>query len=245
MGRLPAAANQTRPAGRNWSPDLTFSVTAATRARTYRRMGRRCGPHNIQMRGVGGTGPVPCPGGVREAVGVRSVAALWDVLARGAGMSDGEVVDLLTHGLQCAALLARSHPEDPELQVAGLVHDIGTIVRLDDPAGHAARGARLVRPLLGERVAWLVGAHVRAKQWLVGHDPGYRALLSPVSVATLAAQGEALGARAAATFERHPWFAAAVALRRADDAAKDPSAVVPGLAHWRPVVEEVARRRRT
>lgn len=175
---------------------------------------------------------------------MRSVDALWDVLAAGAGVSDGEVVDLLAHGLQCAALLARSHPGDPELQVAGLVHDVGTVVRPDDPAGHAARGARLVRPVLGERVAWLVGAHVLAKRWLVTHDPAYRAALSPVSVATLAAQGDALGARAAAAFARHRWFAAAVALRRADDAAKDPFAVVPGLAHWRATVEAQARARR-
>lgn len=166
---------------------------------------------------------------------------LWEVLAGGAGAFDGEVVDLLAHGLQCAALLAGSHPHDLELQVAGLVHDIGTVVRPDDAAGHAARGARLVRPLLGDRVAWLVGAHVRAKRWLVACDPSYRATLSPASVATLAVQGEALTPRAASAFERHPWHAAAVALRRADDAAKNPTALPPGLDHWRAAVEEVAR----
>lgn len=189
------------------------------------------------MEGIGDLMP-------REAGAVRSVAELCEVLERGAGAFDGEVVDLLAHGLQCAALLAAAHPDDPELQAAGLVHDLGTIVRSDDPAGHAARGARLVRPLLGERVAWLVGAHVRAKRWLVTRDPAYRATLSPVSVATLTAQGGALPARAVAAFERHPWHAAAVALRWADDTAKDPTALVPGLDHWRPVLHELAIPRR-
>ena len=30
----------------------------------------------------------------------------------------------LDHGLQCAALLERSNPDDLELQVAGLIHDL-------------------------------------------------------------------------------------------------------------------------
>ena len=35
---------------------------------------------------------------------------------------------ILHHGLQCAALLRRSHPGDPELQVAGLLHDVGHLL---------------------------------------------------------------------------------------------------------------------
>ena len=36
--------------------------------------------------------------------------------------------DLLDHGLQTAAVLRTSRPDDAELQVAGLVHDLGHIL---------------------------------------------------------------------------------------------------------------------
>ncbi|WP_235002774.1 hypothetical protein [Actinacidiphila paucisporea] len=44
----------------------------------------------------------------------------------------------------------------------------------------------------------------------------------------------------AAAFEADPDFAAAVALRRGDDAGKVVGLGTPGLEHWRPVVSRVA-----
>src|SRR5271166_3030595 len=35
---------------------------------------------------------------------------------------------ILQHGLQCAAHLQRSNQGDPELQVAGLLHDVGHVL---------------------------------------------------------------------------------------------------------------------
>ncbi|MFG2989082.1 hypothetical protein ACGFZK_07245 [Streptomyces sp. NPDC048257] len=60
------------------------------------------------------------------------------------------------HGLRTAALLRRSHPFDKELQIAGLVHDIGRLLRLSDGTVTAWVAAESIRPLLGERVALLV-----------------------------------------------------------------------------------------
>jgi predicted HD phosphohydrolase len=44
---------------------------------------------------------------------------------RQASSGIAEPVDLVEHGLQCAELLASWFPEDIELQVAGLLHDLG------------------------------------------------------------------------------------------------------------------------
>src|SRR4051794_17824277 len=91
--------------------------------------------------------------------GVNPPATIDDlitILARGDGVFDEPEVDGLAHALQCGARLRAEHPDDPELAVAGLVHDIADIAYPHDHRDHAARGAALVAPLLGARVARLV-----------------------------------------------------------------------------------------
>lgn len=170
-----------------------------------------------------------------------SVDDLLALLARGAGVHDEPDVDGLAHALQCGANLRASYPADAELAVAGLVHDVADIVYPDDHGDHARRGAELVEPLLGARVARLVGAHVDAKRYLVATDPAYRARLSPRSIETLQLQGNALDAAAIATLATDPDLDAILALRRADESAKDVSARPAALAEWRPALDEVAR----
>jgi predicted HD phosphohydrolase len=92
---------------------------------------------------------------------LRSVEELMDLLHACRGAWDaahhgGPPVNLHDHALQTAALLRRSRPADKELQVAGLVHGIGQLLRPGDVAGHTDLAADVVRPLLGERVARLV-----------------------------------------------------------------------------------------
>ncbi|MFJ3974032.1 HD domain-containing protein [Streptomyces sp. NPDC090021] len=60
--------------------------------------------------------------------------------------------------LRTAALLRRSHPADKELQLAGLLHDVGRMLRPGDGVRHAVLAAQALRPLLGDRVARLVRA---------------------------------------------------------------------------------------
>jgi predicted HD phosphohydrolase len=160
----------------------------------------------------------------------------WDTPDR-----SGDPVDILDHGLQVAAVLAEWHPDDEELQVAGLVHDIGHHLMPGDEAGHGEHGAAAVAALLGPRTARLVVLHIPAKRYLAATDP--HLALSPESARTLACQGGAMTPQEVAAFERDPDFSAAVALRRADDAGKVVGLRVPPLAHWRPAVERVADRR--
>ena len=160
------------------------------------------------------------------------------LLARGAERADEEHLDLLAHSLQCAALLAARRPDDRELQLAGLVHDVGTILRPDEPERHAQTGAAAIAPLLGRRVAWLVSWHADAKRYLVTTDPTYRARLSPRSIVTLEAQGGLMDETGVAALGAAPDLDALLELRRADDDAKVPDAVVPGLDHY---VEDLRR----
>ena len=171
----------------------------------------------------------------------ESVDDLIALLARGAGVHDEPDVDGLAHALQCGAALRASHPADAELAVAGLVHDVADIAFPDDHGDHARRGADLVEPLLGARVARLVAAHVDAKRYLVATDAEYRTRLSPRSVETLHLQGDALDASAIAALAADPDLDAILALRRADESAKDPTARPPTLDHWRLVLEEVTK----
>jgi predicted HD phosphohydrolase len=167
----------------------------------------------------------------------RDLDELLALLERGAGVFDEPRFDVLSHGLQCGYLLRLEHPDDAELAAAGLVHDIADIVLPDDHAHHDRVGAALVEPLLGDRVAKLVGAHVTAKRYLVATEPAYRDGLSVRSVETLLVQGEALTPRECAELEADPDVAQIVALRRADERAKDPGARVPGLTAWRTLLD--------
>ncbi|MCU1373879.1 MAG: metal-dependent phosphohydrolase [Actinomycetia bacterium] len=145
----------------------------------------------------------------------------------------------LDHGLQCAAELARLAPDDLELQLAGLVHDIGHA--FGDDESHGRMGAAAVRPALGDRVARLVEGHVPAKRYLVTVEPGYASGLSAVSTVTLGHQGGELAAGELAAFRATPDWEAAVVLRRADDAAKVPGREVPGLTDWLPALRRAGR----
>ena len=156
---------------------------------------------------------------------------------------------ILDHCLQCADLLRREYPDDMELQVAGLVHDLGWLERDADrwtfrpDAAHDVEGRDLVQQLLGGRVADLVGGHVAAKRFLLATDPGYRGLLSARSETTLQFQGGVMTREEADQFVAIPHAADLVALRRADDNAKVRGKPVPGLDAWRATVDSLARTR--
>jgi predicted HD phosphohydrolase len=169
-----------------------------------------------------------------------------DVLLEGAATPEEneglDSVTLLEHGLQCAALLAWQRPDDVELQVAGLLHDIGHTLVPGDVDGHGRHAAAYLEPILGSRVADLVALHVPAKRWLVTTDPAYTAQLSAGSLATLALQGATMTPAECAAFEASPWFDDAVVLRRADEGAKVGGLDVGALDRWRPVVESLRRR---
>jgi predicted HD phosphohydrolase len=126
---------------------------------------------------------------------------------------------LVAHGTVCADLLAEWHSEDLELQVAGLLHDVGLLLYPGDELGHPAHGARYVRRLLGTQTARLIELHVDAQRYLELTTPGYA--VTPPPTAAFALQPDPMSAASARAFEQDPLFAAALELRRADDAASD------------------------
>jgi predicted HD phosphohydrolase len=173
---------------------------------------------------------------------VVTVGGLLELLDAARTQHDGEAVDLLAHGLQCAAILERTAPGDVELQVAGLVHDLGAVIEPARPGTHARTGADAVRGLFGDRVATLVGLHDDAKRYLVTVDARYRDRLSARSLATLRSQGGLLDPDERAAFAACPEAEPLLALRRADDDAKVRDANVSWLDHWTLVLHHVAAR---
>jgi predicted HD phosphohydrolase len=161
----------------------------------------------------------------------------WAALVEQQGMGDGEAIDLWEHQLQTAEGLERLGA-DEALIVAGLLHDLGD-GRVAEVA-HAPWAATLVRPLLGERVAWVIGAHADAKRYLCTTDPAYWDTLSPVSKRTLEAQGGLMTPDEVEQFRAHPFADQAVLLRQCDDAGKDPSHRVEDPERFRAMLDRVA-----
>jgi predicted HD phosphohydrolase len=163
-----------------------------------------------------------------------SVDEILDALVRGAScpLSPGVRVSQLDHALQTAALLAHHHPDDAELAVAGLVHDVGHMLPGGSDETHAADAARAVERALGRRVAGMVALHVDAKRYLVATEAEYGGVLAGDSVASLRRQGGAMTAEEADEFVGRPWAQDAVALRRADDGAKVDGLEVRDLPQW-------------
>ncbi len=165
----------------------------------------------------------------------RSLDDIVDVLRAGGDFDLAAVPglhSLLDHNLQTAAVLRMSYPDDVELQIAGLVHDIGHILGPRRDEVHAEVAASFVRPVLGGRIAGLVRLHVPAKRYLVTTDPRYRRELEQDSIISLERQGGVLSADEVSDFESEPLAADALLLRRADDGGKVPGLSVPDLETW-------------
>ena len=164
------------------------------------------------------------------------VIALFEARGQRCG---GEPVTQLQHALQSAALARRDRADD-EVVLAAMLHDIGHLAGAPDDAEilhHGHHGARLLRPFVSRRVAWLVEHHVVAKRYLCTVDPRYAGRLSPASAESLVRQGAALPLDERLALEIQPWFADAVRIRRWDDEAKVPGAAVPPLDEYRALLE--------
>jgi phosphonate degradation associated HDIG domain protein len=180
------------------------------------------------------------------------VDAIADLFAS-AGAADylGEPVTVATHLLQAGAL-AQQDGAPPSLVAAALLHDVGHLRGADALAAeievsgrelmagsdnnHGERGAQWLAQWFPESVTDPVRLHVAAKRYLCATEPSYFGLLSEASVYTLAVQGGPMTDAEAREFEREPHAADAIAVRRWDDQAKDPSADVPGLDWYRPLL---------
>jgi gamma-butyrobetaine dioxygenase len=164
----------------------------------------------------------------------------------------GEEVSLATHMLQAGALAEGSAAPEP-LVAATLLHDVGhfTAIGRRQTGGHQIEridyrhqdtGADWLARWFPVEVTEPVRLHVMAKRFLCSVDPGYVAGLSPASVQTLELQGGPLTDAEARAFEGLPHARAAVAVRRWDEAAKDPAAITPPFDHFRALLSRTQRR---
>jgi predicted HD phosphohydrolase len=161
------------------------------------------------------------------------------LVKRGARRWDDEAVTVLDHALQCAAR-ARAMEAGDEVVLAALLHDVGHLITdaAESPATHHGLwGARFLRPFVPARVAWLVEYHVVAKRYLCTVDRRYAESLSLGSLRSWIRQGAALDPDTRREMERQPWLPDVLAMRRWDDAARDPCVLVPPLYAYRDVLE--------
>jgi phosphonate degradation associated HDIG domain protein len=158
----------------------------------------------------------------------------------------GEPVTQAEHMLQAAAYAEAAGASDP-LIAAALLHDIGHF--LGEISGHdlmSGTDNRHSHTGADWLAAWFPGTmtepvrmHVAAKRYLCAVEPGYFDLLSEASVYTLSVQGGPMNDAEVTEFERGGYANDAVALRRWDEAAKDPNAHVPDFDHYRPLLERL------
>ncbi len=175
----------------------------------------------------------------------RFLVRLDDLFAtRGHTAYGGEAVTQLEHALQTAELASDSGAPSADI-VAALLHDVGHLLHGhgDDCAEHGIDdrheelGMRFLVRHFPPPVTEPVRLHVQAKRYLSAAEPSYSAALSEPSVVSLRLQGGPMTHAEAAEFERHPHFAAAVALRKRDDEAKVVGRVTPPFAAFRPHLE--------
>jgi gamma-butyrobetaine dioxygenase len=177
---------------------------------------------------------------------VQTIADLF--ASEGAADYLGEDVSQAAHMLQAAAL-AEADGAAPSLIAAALLHDVGhftgTVTGHDLMRGtdnkHSDAGAAWLAQWFGEQVTEPARLHVDAKRYLCATEPDYAATLSAASVYTLGVQGGPMQGAELAEFGASPYAAAAIRVRRWDDAAKDPDAEVPAFEHYRPLLRALVR----
>ena len=169
---------------------------------------------------------------------------------RGSAAYFGETISQLEHALQTAYQADQDHAPDHVI-VAALLHDIGhmlhglpeDIAALGVDGQHQDVGAAWLAKHFDTAITEPVRLHVAAKRYLCAVDAQYQQQLSPASVQSLTLQGGVMDAAELQKFKRSAWWCEAVWLRRLDDAAKIPGLQIPGLEHYRTLLEAFVERR--
>mmetsp|Transcript_15709 Transcript_15709/g.17461 ORF Transcript_15709/g.17461 Transcript_15709/m.17461 type:complete len:206 (-) Transcript_15709:98-715(-) len=148
-----------------------------------------------------------------------------------------EDVTLAQHSLQCATL-AESNGETPQLISACLLHDYAHMLYTEADWKkadmlHEKIGHDFLSRWFTDDVTKPVLLHVPAKRCLVTVDSKYFDLLSKASVYSLEMQGGPFSKREAEEFQKKPFAADAMKLRRYDDMAKMPNYKTPPLEHFK------------
>jgi len=175
---------------------------------------------------------------------LSSVGEVFALLESGGGTAYfGEPVSVLEHSLQAACFIQRDG-EANTLIAAALLHDLGQLLHNEgeDAAVHGldTQHEELAFAVLADHLPVSVldpiRLHVAAKRYLCFAEPAYMSALSLASQQSLALQGGMMTAAEAATFLALAHAREALALRRADDAAKVRGLAVPQLDAYRTLI---------
>ncbi|MGD9644406.1 MAG: phosphonate degradation HD-domain oxygenase [Pirellulales bacterium] len=166
---------------------------------------------------------------------------------RGNSQYGREAVTQLQHALQ-AAMFAERDGADAPLITAALLHDVGHLLHeLPDDAPnqgvddhHETAAGNWLARRFGPEVVEPVRMHVAAKRYLCTVEPAYFDVLSGPSIVSLQLQGGVLSDDERSAFESSPHGAAAVRLRRWDDAAKVVGLPTPSLEHFASYIDRCA-----
>jgi predicted HD phosphohydrolase len=171
---------------------------------------------------------------IRRASSIEDVIVLMHTASR---YTAGEDLSVLDHSLQTADILRRAFPDDLELQVAGLLHDVDQVIGCH-PSMHGDIAAEYLGAVVHAPVIGLILLHVPAKRYLISRDPCYRNRLSAASEVSLRSQGDHMPADEAERFADNSLARRAIALRRADEQAKSSAVRTPALASWFEVLSD-------
>jgi gamma-butyrobetaine dioxygenase len=150
----------------------------------------------------------------------------------------GEAVSVAAHMLQAGALATRCGAPDA-IVAAALLHDVGHILgpeNVTTDAHHEECGAAYLARWFSPDVYEPVRLHVAAKRYLCAVEPEYYSRLSEASRHSLDLQGGPMLTAEARLFAALAGSDVAVAVRRWDDAAKDPAAITPPFEYFRPLL---------
>ena len=182
---------------------------------------------------------------------MRHCSATFEILncfkCHGHSQYGSEAVSQQEHALQ-AALFAEQAGAGPALIAAALLHDVGHLLHdLPDDAPergiddhHETLAARWLEKRFGAEVVEPVRLHVAAKRYLCATEDDYLSQLSPPSVLSLKLQGGPMSEDEVLKFRSNSHFAAAIALRRWDDAAKIPNLLTPNLEYFAQFLDQAA-----
>lgn len=155
-----------------------------------------------------------------------------------------EVVTEREHALQAAQLAEAAGAPDATV-AAALLHDVGRLLITGDAdlvaadRAHDQVGERYLRQWFGPEVTAPVGLHVTAKRYLCATEPDYLAVLSPVSIRSLEAQGGPMSDAEVEAFRTGAGWEAAVQLRRWDDEAKREDHRTKAVGDYRTMLERL------
>ena len=185
---------------------------------------------------------------IKQASGNR-ISALFTSF--GSNEYIGEAVTIATHGLQ-TAYAAKQAGESDEVQIAGLMHDIGHLLALEagqememeDENGegtgtmdHDIIGGDFLEKLgFSKNVSFVAKRHVDAKRYLCAREPDYYSALSPASKTTLSYQNGPMTEEECKEFERSESYEFAARVRKYDDAAKTFGLEIPALDAYVPMI---------